>query len=99
MHAEIGEAFDSHLIDHFDRLGSVVDHRVSKGDFGDDGGSEASADANFSAMGFHTDLEDRPTSIPHLLDEGDTVIDPPPPGGSNIRSIEKILEYFVLVCY
>ena len=74
MYAEVGEAFDRHLIDHFDRFGAVVDHLFGEGETWDDSGSEGGADANLSLVGFHIHLKDGPASIAYFLDEGEVVI-------------------------
>lgn len=70
MYAEVGEAFDGHLIDHFDCFGVVVDHLSGESEMWDDGCSEGGGDANLCLMWDHADLEDPPAFLAYFLDEG-----------------------------
>lgn len=74
VNAEVSEAFDGHLIDHFDCFGTVIDHLFGKCEVGDDRCSEGGADANLSLLGDHADLKDCPAPIAHLLNEGEVTI-------------------------
>ena len=80
MDAEVGEAFDRHLIDHFDCFGAVVYHLFAEHEVGDDARSEGGADANLSLLGSQIHLEDCPAFIAYFLDEGEAIIHSPPSG-------------------
>ena len=97
VHAEVGEAFDRHLIDHFDRFGAVVYHLFAEREVGDEAGSEGGADANLSLLGSQIHLEDRPAFIAYFLDEGEAIIRSPLSGWGDVGAIEELLQDVLFV--